>query len=141
MFIAQNGKTEVDGGDGDGDEAGVAAVSAPLPPMRSGTGDQTLTNTGEKGVAVPMMGNITGVGHLLVAIVSRGEGGDAEDMDQTDQSPTTVMDDPLLTMGPTHSLHPRRRTPRTQHRLSPLRHRTRNLPQPLLLHLYLGLHQ
>ena len=133
----------MDEGDADADEAEVVAVSAvPLPTM-NGRKDQMLTNMGEKDavvvvVAAATMVNTAEVDHLLVAIVSKGEEGDAGDMYR---SMTTVMDDLLLIMALTHSHHLHPRTPRTQHHLSPLRHRTRNLPQPLLHHLYLGLHQ
>lgn len=119
----------------DADEAEVV-VSAALPLPRSGTGDQTLTNTDEKDVAA-MTENMAGAGHLTVAIVSRGEEGDEEDKHKTT---TMVMGDPLLIMAPTHFPHlPPRRTPRTQRHLSRLRHRTHSLLHPLPHHLCLRL--
>jgi len=142
MFIALNGKTEEDEGDADADEAEVVAVSAVLLPRTSGTGDLTLTNTGEKDAAAAVVvvvvvvvaaaattGNTTGVDRLLAEIVSKEGEGDAGGMGQT---PTTVTDDPLLIMALTHSLHLRRPpTRRTQHHLKLLRHRTHNLLRPL----------
>lgn len=131
MFIAQNGKIEAGEGDADADEAGVAAVSAVSLPTTNGTGDQMLTNTGERDAVVTMEG-ITGADLLLVETASREEEGDAGDMVKT---PTTFTGDPLLTMVQTHYPHLRRRTPRTRHHLSPLRHRTRSPLPPLLDHL------
>jgi len=134
MSTAQNGRTEVDEGDADEGEAEVAAVSAVLPPTTNGTGDRMPTNTDEKDVAAATRENIAEAGHLLVAIVSRGEEGDAGD---TDKTMTTDMHDPLLTTVLTHFPHLLRRTLRTQHHLSLLRHRTRSLLHPLLHRLCL----
>ena len=89
---------------------------------------------GEKDAGAATTENIAGVGHLTVAIVSRGEEGDEEDKRKTT---TTVMGDPLLIMALTHSPHLRpRRTPRTQRHPSRLRHRTHSLLL-LLRHLCL----
>lgn len=121
----------MDEGDADVDEAGVVAVSAVPLPTTSGTGDQRLTNMGEKDVVVATMGNITGADPLLAETVSREEEGDAGGMDKTT---TTVKYGLLLTMGPTRSPHLRCRRPRMQHHLSPQRHHTRSLPHPLLDH-------
>jgi len=136
MSIAQNGRTEVDEGGADEDEAEVVAVSAVLPPTTNGTGDRMLTNTGEKDVAAATTETITEEGHLLAAIVSRGEEGDAG---VTGKTMITDMDDPLLIMVPTHSPRLCRRTPRTQDHLSLLHHRTRSLLHPLLHRLCLFL--
>jgi hypothetical protein len=138
MLIAQKWKIEVGGEDVDADEAEVVAVSVVLPLPRSGTGDQTLTNMGEKDAQVATTENIAGVEHLAVEIVSRGEEGDEGDKDKgkdkdKDQTTTIVMCDPLLIMALTHSPHLRpRRILRTQRRLSLLRHRTHSLLRPLL---------
>lgn len=129
MSIVQNGKTEVGEGDADVDEGEVAAVSAVFLPTTNGTGGQRPTNTGGKGVVVALTESIAGAGHLPVAIVPREEEGDAGDMDRT---PTIIMGDPLPTTALTHSPHPYRRTPHTQHRLSLLRHRTHSLFHPHL---------
>jgi len=135
LLLAQNWKREVGVEDVDADEAEVV-VSAVLPLPRSGTGDQTLTNTGEKDAAATTE-NMAGAGHLTVAIVSRGEEGDEEDKRKTT---TMFMGDPLLIMALTHSPHLRpRRTPHTQRHLSRLRHRTHSLLHPLLHHLCLRL--
>ena len=142
MLIARNGKTEADEGGADAGEAGAVAADSTLPhlPTTSGTGDQMLTNTGEKDAAavlvvvvvvvVATMENTVGAGNPIIgAIVSKEEGGDAGDMART---PTT--DGPLLTMGPTRSLHLRHSTPRTRHHLNPL---PRRIHSPL--HPHLGL--
>lgn len=134
--IAQSGKTEVGEGDADVDEVGVVAVSAVSLPTTSGTGDQMLTNTGEKGAVAATMEDITEVGPLVEATASREEEEDAGD---TYRTPTTVMDDPLLTMGRIHSPRLRRHTPRTQHHLNQLLHRIRSPLHPLPDHLYLRL--
>jgi hypothetical protein len=133
MSSAQNGKTEVDEGDAAAEEAGaVVAVAAGVVvlavflPRTSGSGNQMLMNTGEKDVVV-MMESITGADHPIVAVVSREEGGDAGAMDRT---LTMVMDDLLLTTGPTRSRRLRHRIPLTRHHLSLLHHRTHNLPRP-----------
>jgi len=114
----------------DAGEAGVvAAVSTLLPlPTTSGTGDQMLTNTGEKGaVTAATMENITGAGNLTEAIASMEGGGDAGDMGRT---PTT--DAPLLTTGLTRSPHPRHSIPRTRRHPSPLPRRIHSPLHPLL---------
>lgn len=128
MLIVQNGKTGVDeGGAGAGEVGVVAAVSTLLPlPMTSGKGDQMLMNTGERDV-VATMESITGAGNPIEVIVSREEGGDAEDMCR--RTPTT--DGPLLTTGLTRSPHRRHSTPRTRHHLSPLPHRIHSPLHPL----------
>ena len=136
MLIARNGKTEADGGGADVGEAGAVAVDSTLPhlPTTNGTGDQMLTNTGEKDAAAVLVvvvattENTVGVGNPIIgAIVSKEEGGDAGDMART---PTT--DGPLLTMGPTRSLHLRHSTPRTRHHLNPLPRRIHSPLHPLL---------
>jgi len=138
MFIARNGKTEVDEEDADADGAGGVAAVSPYPlPRTSGTGGQMLMNTGEKGAVVAMMETLTGADNPLEVIVSRGEvGGDVVDMART---PTTIMDDPLLTTGQTHSPHLRHNTPRTRHHPSLLPRRTHSLLHPLLGPLCMGL--
>ena len=126
--------------DADADEAEVVAVSAVLPPPRSGTGDRMLTNMGEKNEGEATMEITAGADHLTVAIVLRGEEGDEEDKEDKYQTTTTVMGDPLLIMVPTHFPHLRpRRTLRTRRHLSLLRHRTHSLRHPLLHHLCLRL--
>jgi hypothetical protein len=119
----------VDEGDAGVDEGEVVAVSAVLLPTTNGTGGQRPTNTGGKGVVAALTENIAEAGHPPVAIVPREEEGDAGDMDRT---PTTIMDDPLPTTALTHSPHPCRRTPHTQHHPSLLRHRTHSLSRPHL---------
>jgi len=135
---AQNGKTEVDEEDGDGDEAEVVVVSAvPLLTTSGTTEGQMLTNTAERDAAAGTMENTTGADHLLVEIVSRGGEGGAVD---TDQTRITVKVAPLLIMALTRFHLRRLRTPRTQHHLSPLRHPIHSLLHPLLHHLCLGRH-
>ena len=92
MLIARNGKTEADEGGADVGEAGAVAADSTLPhlPTTSGTGDQMLTNTGEKDAAAVLVvvvvvvattENTVGVGNPIIgAIVSKEEGGDAGDM-------------------------------------------------------------
>ena len=129
MLIVQNGKTGAEEGGADAGEAEVdAAVSTLLPLLTtSGTGDQMLTNTGEKDVVVATMENITGADNPIEAIVSRGEGGDAGDRGRTQTT-----DGPLLTTGPIRSPRLRHNIPRTRRHLSPLLRLTHSPLHPLL---------
>lgn len=104
ILVARNGRTEVDEGDADVDEAEVVVVLEALLHTTSGTTGKPmlLMNTGERDVAAAMKGNIMAVGHLFVVPDSTEGGEDAEDVDKTR---IMVTDGPLLIMALTHSLH------------------------------------